>query len=152
MGVPPAASKHEDDDDSLQLSELNSTLSTSSSHLHGLDLYAEEEEELGAVTSTESAYVISSSSHDLHVSDKNGKRSTGSTSRSAHRQQKVAKRSLDKRLRLALLSSTVPNATECKDEESMVKAVIDYVQGLQKEVKDIKAEIALLQMNMNEQD
>lgn len=151
MGVPPAASKHEDDDDSLQLSELNSTLSTTSSHLHGLDLYAEEEEELGAVTSTESAYVISSSSHDLHVSDKNGKRSTGSTSRSEHRQQKVAKRS-DKRLRLDLLSSTVPNAVECKDEESIVKAVIDYVQGLQKEVKDIKAEIALLQMNMNEQD
>lgn len=151
MGVPPAASKHEDDDDSLQLSELNSTLSTTSSHLHGLDLYAEEEEELGAVTSTESAYVISSSSHDLHVSDKSGKRSTGSTSRSEHRQQKVAKRS-DKRLRLDLLSSTVPNAVECKDEESIVKAVIDYVQGLQKEVKDIKAEIALLQMNMNEQD
>lgn len=150
MCVSPPVSKDEDDGGSLQLSELNSRLSTSSSRLH--ELYTEEEEELGAVTSTESAYVVPSSSHDLHISDKNGKISAGSTSRSAHRQQKVAKRSSHKRLRLDLLSSTVPNATECKDEESKVKAVIAYVQGLQKQVKDIKAEIALLQINMNEQD
>lgn len=150
MCVPPPVSKDDDDGGSLQLSELNSRLSTSSSRLH--ELYTKEEGELGAVTSTESAYVVPSSSHDLHVSDKNEKRSAGSTSRSAHRQQKVAKRSSHKRLRLHLLSSTVPNATECKDEESKVKAVIAYVQGLQKQVKDIKAEIALLQINMNEQD
>jgi len=149
MCVPPPVSKHEDDGESLQLSELNSRSSTPSSRLH--ELYTEEEEELGAVTSTESAYVVPSSSHDLHISDKNGKRSAGSTSRSAHRQQKVAKRSSDKRLRLGLFS-TVPNATECKDEESKVKAVIAYVQGLQKQVKDIKAEIALLQINLNQQD
>lgn len=148
MCVPPPVSKHEDHGESLQLSELESRLSTSSSRLH--ELYTEEE--LDAVTSTESAYVVPSSSHDLHISDKNGKISAGSTSRSAHRQQKVAKRSSNKRLRLHLLSSSVPNAAECKDEESKVKAVIAYVQGLQKQVKDIKAEIALLQINMNEQD
>lgn len=152
MCVSPPVSKHENDGESLQLSELNSRLSTPSSRLHELYTQEEEEEELGTVTSTESAYVVPGSSHDLHISDKNGKRSAGSTSRSAHRQQKVAKRSSHKRFRLDLLSSTVPNATECKDEESKVKAVIAYVQGLQKQVKDIKAEIALLQINMNEQD
>jgi hypothetical protein len=142
MGAPQSPSNaynaiQAGDDESLQLPGLN-----------------KEEEELGATSSIESSYVVSNSSHDLHISDKNKnrKRSTWPIRRSAQQQQKIARRSKHKKRRLARLSSTVPNATECTDEESILKEAIAYVQGLQKQLKDIKADIALLQINISATD
>jgi len=140
MGAPQSPSSaynaiQADDDDTLQLPGSN-----------------KEEEELGATSSIESSYVVSNSSHDLHISDKNRKRSTWPIRRSAQQQQKIARRSKHKKRRLARLSSTVPNATECTDEESILKEAIAYVQGLQKQLKDIKADIALLQINISATD
>jgi hypothetical protein len=58
-----------------------------------------------------------------------------------------------KRLRLARLSSIVPNTkSKNTDEESILRGVISYVQGLQKQVKDIREEIALLQSNIYKTD
>jgi len=140
MGAPQSPSSaynaiQADDDDTLQLPGWN-----------------KEEEELGATSSIESSYVVSNTSHVLHIPDKNRKRSTWPIRRSAQQQQKIARRSKHKKRRLARLSSTVPNATECTDEESILKEAIAYVQGLQKQLKDIKADIALLQINISTTD
>lgn len=156
MGAPKSVSNAynaiNDDDDRLQLPRSNSTLS---SGLHEL-YYAEqhphdnkEEQDLGAASSIES---LKCELQVLHMSDKNRKRpSARSTRRSAQRKQKIARQLIHKSLRLALLSSTVPNATKCADEEYILKEVIAYVQGLQKQVKDIKADIAMLQLNRKEE-
>jgi len=140
MGAPQSPSSaynaiQADDDDTLQLPGWN-----------------KEEEELGATSSIESSYVVSNTSHVLHIPDKNRKRSTWPIRRSAQQQQKITRRSKHKKRRLARLSSTVPNATECTDEESILKEAIAYVQGLQKQLKDIKADIALLQINISTTD
>lgn len=127
MGAPQSPSNaynaiQADDEDTLQLPGSN-----------------KEEEEMGATSSIESSYVVSNSSDVLHISDKNKNR-------------KRSRRSKHKKRRLARLSSTVPNATECTDEESILKEAIAYVQGLQKQLKDIKADIALLQINRSATD
>lgn len=66
-----------------------------------------------------------------------------------HPQKKLARRIMQKRLRLARLASMAPN-TKYKsiDAESLVRGVIDYIRELQKQAKDIRTEIALLQSNI----
>lgn len=153
-------------DDRLQLTGSNSTLSSGlglhelyhgDQHPHDVTSHSMEEQELGAESSIESlkresSDVVSNSSQYLHMSGKNGKRSSAwSARRSAQRKQKISRKSIHKYPSLALLSSTVPNTNKCTDEESILREVIAYVQGLQKQVKDIKADIAMLQINRKQE-
>jgi len=60
---------------------------------------------------------------------------------------------MHKRLRLARLSSIVPGIkSKSRDEESILRGVICYVEELQKQVKDIRSDIARLQSNISETD
>lgn len=64
-----------------------------------------------------------------------------------HPQKKLARRLVQKRLRLPLLMAT-DTKSKSIDAESLVKGVIGYVRELKKEAKDLRTEIALLQSNI----
>lgn len=53
---------------------------------------------------------------------------------------------------LSGLSSSLPKTIKKKDKESIMRGVIGYVQQLQKQLKDVRADIALLQSEKSKTD
>lgn len=116
------------------------------------------EKELVASLKHQSLYAISNSLHGLHLSHKNRRRRSAWLTRRSilffqrRRQKKLPRRLIHNRHMLSRLSSFVPNTNKSEDEESILRGVIGYVQGMQKQLKDIRADIALLQSNKSKTD